>query len=73
MAKRSILNKLIIMPSALLISAFLPWLIIVLLMIGGLYLCFEGFEKAAHKWLHSKKQLEIEYQAMLSALGRSQY
>ena len=49
----SLMNKAILVPAALLISAFLPWAIIPLLMIGGLYLCFEGVEKLAHKWLHS--------------------
>lgn len=68
-AKGSFLNKLILVPSALLISAFLPWLITVLLVIGGLYLCFEGFEKVAHKWLHSKDELDAEHQAKLSALA----
>lgn len=68
-AKGSMLNKFIIVPSALLISAFLPWLIIVLLVIGGLYLCYEGFEKIAHKWLHSKAELEAEHEALLSALA----
>ncbi|WP_158768774.1 DUF808 domain-containing protein [Paraglaciecola sp. L1A13] len=68
-AKGSFLNKLILVPSALLISAFLPWLITVLLVIGGLYLCFEGFEKVAHKWLHSKDELDVEHQAKLSALA----
>ena len=56
-AKGSFLNKLILVPSALLISAFLPWLITVLLVIGGLYLCFEGVEKLAHKFLHSKEDI----------------
>ena len=54
---------------ALLISAFIPWLIIVLLVIGGLYLCFEGFEKVAHKWLHSKEEREAEHQAKLNAIA----
>ena len=67
--KGSFLNKLIIVPSALLISAFLPWLIIVLLVIGGLYLCYEGFEKVAHKWLHSKEEIEADHQAMLVAVA----
>jgi predicted DNA repair protein MutK len=49
-AKGSLLNKAILVPVALLISAFLPWAIIPLLMIGGLYLCFEGVEKLAHSW-----------------------
>ena len=44
-AKGSFINKLFLMPAALLISFFLPWLIVPLLIIGGLYLCFEGGEK----------------------------
>jgi len=48
-AKGSFKNKLILVPAALLISAIIPWLITPLLMIGGGYLCFEGFEKVAHK------------------------
>jgi hypothetical protein len=52
-AKGSFVNKLILVPSALLISAFVPSLIVPLLMVGGLYLCYEGFEKVAHKLLHA--------------------
>lgn len=55
-AKGSAVNKLILAPSALLISAFLPVLIMPLLMIGGAYLCFEGVEKLAHKLLHPKAE-----------------
>lgn len=51
-AKGSFVNKLILVPAALLISAFVPALVVPLLMVGGLYLCFEGFEKVAHKFLH---------------------
>jgi predicted DNA repair protein MutK len=51
-AKGSFLNKLILVPAALLISAVAPWAVMILLMIGGAYLCFEGFEKIAHKFLH---------------------
>jgi predicted DNA repair protein MutK len=51
-AKGSLVNKLILVPSALLISAFAPKLILPLLMIGGAYLCFEGVEKVAHQLLH---------------------
>ena len=40
------------MPTALAISAFAPWLVTPLLMLGGAYLCFEGVEKLAHLWLH---------------------
>jgi len=52
-AKGSFVNKLILVPAALLISAFAPKLIVPLLMVGGLYLCYEGFEKVFHKWLHT--------------------
>ncbi|MEO7521600.1 MAG: DUF808 family protein, partial [Gemmatimonas sp.] len=53
-AKGSFLNKLILVPAALAISAFFPAGIMPLMMIGGLYLCFEGFEKVAHKFLHTR-------------------
>ena len=49
----SLKNKLILVPAALAISAVMPWAVTPLLMVGGLYLCFEGAEKLAHKWLHS--------------------
>ena len=49
----SLKNKLILVPTALLISAFIPWAVTPLLMIGGFYLCLEGVEKLAHKWLHA--------------------
>jgi len=52
--KGSLLNKLILVPAALLISAIAPWAVMLLLMLGGAYLCFEGFEKIAHKYLHPK-------------------
>lgn len=51
-AKGSFINKLILVPTALLISYFAPWAITPLLMVGGAFLCFEGFEKIAHKFLH---------------------
>ncbi|GAA6119754.1 DUF808 domain-containing protein [Acidovorax sp. FG27] len=53
-AKGSLVNKLILVPAALLISAFLPWAVTPLLMVGGAFLCYEGFEKLAHKFLHRK-------------------
>ncbi|MBB6154282.1 hypothetical protein HDC30_001490 [Pseudomonas sp. JAI115] len=65
-AKGSFLNKLILVPSALAISAFVPWLVTPLLMVGGAYLCFEGFEKLAHKFLHSKAEVDADH-AQLSA------
>lgn len=68
-AKGSFLNKLILVPSALLISAFLPRLIVVLLVMGGLYLCFEGIEKLAHKFLHSKDEIEKDHGQKLTALA----
>jgi len=48
-AKGSFVNKLILVPAALAISAFAPWLVLPLLMVGGAYLCYEGFEKIAHR------------------------
>jgi predicted DNA repair protein MutK len=47
----SLKNKLILVPAALAISAVAPWAVLPILMLGGLYLCFEGVEKLAHKWL----------------------
>ncbi|OEY65667.1 DUF808 domain-containing protein [Marinobacter sp. X15-166B] len=55
-AKGSLLNKVILVPAAMVISVFMPWLVIPLLMLGGAYLCFEGFEKVAHKWLHPTRE-----------------
>lgn len=53
-AKGSLVNKVILVPVALALAAFTPaWVIIGLLMIGGLYLCYEGCEKLTHKFLHS--------------------
>lgn len=52
-AKGSLRNKLILVPAALLISVVAPWLITPLLMIGGAFLCYEGAEKLAHKFLHA--------------------
>lgn len=57
-AKGSLLNKLIIVPTALAISAFAPPLITFLLVIGGLFLCFEGFEKVFHKYFHQNERLQ---------------
>lgn len=58
-ARGSFINKLILVPAALLISAFIPWLITPLLMLGGAFLCYEGFEKVWHK-LHDKKDAAHE-------------
>ncbi len=51
-AKGSLVNKAILVPAALLISAFAPWAVTPLLMVGGAFLCYEGFEKLAHKFVH---------------------
>ncbi|HIE91208.1 MAG TPA: DUF808 domain-containing protein [Methylophilaceae bacterium] len=56
--KGSFINKLILVPAALSISYFMPWLITPLLMLGGLFLCFEGFEKIAHQFLHNKEEVQ---------------
>jgi predicted DNA repair protein MutK len=65
-AKGSFKNKAILVPAALAISAFVPWLITPLLVIGGAFLCYEGFEKLAHKFLHSKEE-DAQHHAELSA------
>lgn len=67
-AKGSFINKAILVPAALLISAFAPWAVTPLLMVGGAFLCYEGFEKLAHKFLH-KKQAQAEHAALTKALG----
>ncbi|HCY64237.1 MAG TPA: DUF808 domain-containing protein [Oxalobacteraceae bacterium] len=67
-AKGSVKNKLILVPAALAISALLPWLITPLLMLGGAYLCFEGVEKLAHKFLHSKSEDETHHDVLAHAL-----
>ncbi len=67
-AKGSFINKAILVPAALLISAFVPWLITPLLMIGGAYLCYEGVEKLAHKLLHSDAEEKAEHNALEAAL-----
>ncbi|RDF11766.1 DUF808 domain-containing protein [Haemophilus paraphrohaemolyticus] len=59
-AKGSILNKTILIPLALLLSIYLPQAITVLLIIGGVYLCFEGVEKLLHKFLHHVENAEEE-------------
>lgn len=68
-AKGSAVNKLILVPIALAISAFLPVAVQPLLMIGGAYLCYEGFEKLLHKWLHGKGETEHEHEQHVQALA----
>jgi predicted DNA repair protein MutK len=66
-AKGSAVNKLILVPAALAISYFAPWLITPLLMVGGAYLCFEGFEKIAHKFLHQNDAHDQAIHAAMAA------
>ncbi len=70
-AKGSLLNKVILVPLALLISAFIPWAITPLLMVGGAFLCFEGVEKVLHS-LHARKHKEDPQQAQerLNAIAK---
>ncbi|MBC7729530.1 MAG: DUF808 domain-containing protein [Microbacteriaceae bacterium] len=71
-ARGSLVNKAILVPAALAISALAPWLITPLLMLGGAYLCFEGFEKLAHKALHSPAEDAAARAAMNRALADPQ-
>ncbi|CAI0778455.1 Inner membrane protein yedI [Serratia quinivorans] len=63
-AKGSFINKAILVPLALLISAFAPWAITPLLMVGGAYLCYEGFEKVFHSLTHNKQAGEEKKEAL---------
>jgi hypothetical protein len=67
-AKGSAVNKAILVPAALAISALVPWLVTPLLMAGGLFLCFEGVEKLAHKFLHSHAEDEAHHAELTRAL-----
>lgn len=66
-AKGSMVNKAILVPAALAISAFVPVLITPLLMLGGAFLCFEGVEKLAHKFLHSEAEEAAEHESHVQA------
>lgn len=66
--KGSAINKSIMVPIALLLSAFAPWIIMPLLMLGGAFLCFEGFEKVVHRYLHASDE-EEEHKQRLEALA----
>lgn len=66
-AKGSLLNKAILVPAALVLSTFTPWLVIPLMIVGGAYLCFEGVEKIAHKWLHRAED-EAHHKEITDAL-----
>ncbi len=68
-AKGSLINKAILVPAALAISALAPWAVVPLLMLGGAYLCYEGFEKLAHRLLHSKAEDERHHAEELQAVA----
>jgi predicted DNA repair protein MutK len=68
-AKGSFINKAILVPAALAISAFAPWAVTPLLMVGGAFLCYEGFEKLAHKFMHSAHEQAAEHEALTAALS----
>jgi len=67
-AKGSMINKVILVPAALIISAVIPWAVIPLLMVGGVFLCFEGFEKLANKFLHKKEDIQQNHTAKIKAI-----
>jgi len=67
--KGSLVNKVILVPGALLLNAVAPWSITPLLMAGGLFLCFEGFEKVAHKLLHSAAEDSAEHAELVKAVS----
>ena len=69
--KGSFVNKAILVPAAMAISTFAPWLVTPLLMVGGAYLCFEGFEKLAHKFLHSQSEDAAHHDELVQAMSDS--
>ncbi len=68
-AKGSFVNKAILVPAALAINALAPWGVVPLLMVGGAFLCFEGFEKLAHKFLHSAAEDDAHHAELTQALA----
>jgi predicted DNA repair protein MutK len=68
-AKGSFRNKLILVPAALAISAFAPWAVTPLLMLGGAFLCYEGFEKIAHRLMHDRAEDETHHAELVQALS----
>jgi uncharacterized protein len=68
-AKGSLLNKAILVPAALAISALAPWAVQPLLMMGGAFLCYEGFEKLTHKFLHSRNEDAAHHAKLVQAVS----
>lgn len=71
-AKGSMINKVILVPSALLISVIAPWAITPLLMLGGLFLCYEGAEKLWHAFGPHKAEDEVQRQERVAAVADEQ-
>ncbi|MBL8287901.1 MAG: DUF808 domain-containing protein [Rubrivivax sp.] len=67
-ARGSLVNKAVLVPAALAISAFAPALVVPLLMLGGAFLCFEGVEKLAHRLLHSRAEDDAQRAELKHAL-----
>jgi uncharacterized protein len=65
----SLKNKFILVPTAIAISAFIPWAVTPLLMLGGAFLCYEGFEKLAHKLIQSKTEIDVHHTEHVEALA----
>ena len=70
-AKGSLLNKSILVPAALAISAVIPWAVTPLLMLGGAFLCYEGFEKVLHSLFHAHDETDAQKQEKVQRLNRS--
>jgi hypothetical protein len=68
-AKGSLLNKAILVPAALTISALASWAVLPLLMVGGGFLCYEGFEKLTHKFLHSRDEDAAHHAEIVQAVS----
>jgi predicted DNA repair protein MutK len=68
-AKGSLLNKVILVPAALVISAIAPWMITPLLMLGGLFLCFEGAEKLLQSYFQSNDDKEAHHAQLTQAVA----
>jgi predicted DNA repair protein MutK len=67
--KGSFLNKLILVPAALAISGYTPWAVTPLLMLGGAFLCYEGFEKLAHKLVHDTREDTVHHVELVQAIA----
>ncbi|MEZ4473808.1 MAG: DUF808 domain-containing protein [bacterium] len=68
-AKGSAVNKAILVPAALALSAVAPWAILPVLVLGGLFLCFEGFEKVAHRLLHGREAAKAHHTELVQAVA----